>query len=143
MTAGEKVLSLIEQVGINGLCVGDGCRCRFFEVHRIHVDISCHKSGHCVRVHSETADPQELPSIADAVFQWMESTGTDKPRERYRLRFCAYDCDNVNVSWRDGKWIKTQKCCYCSAPRPDAEAYLCVKCLLNPAARAMYPWGLA
>lgn len=63
MSDADKVVALIEQHGLTGLCGMDGCWCISFELHRICVDISCRKSssgdGPCARVYSHSLDYYE------------------------------------------------------------------------------------
>jgi hypothetical protein len=138
----EKALKLIKELGIYGLAESDGCPCCHFNIHGIFIDVSCHKSEHTIRVYSHYMfhNPFDLEPIAEEVHR---QVGISNP---YKIRFCEYSCDHVGGHWEgkhpNSKWMKTQKCCYCSAPRPDEEAYLCEKCLTKSEARSAYPWGV-
>lgn len=125
---GIKALELIRSIGIYGLCESDGCPCCYFEIHGVHVNVSCHKSEHRIRVYSHHifADPFELEPIAIEV-------AVQVGREGYSVRFCDYGKDHKGTNGT---------CCYCGKPRSDKEAYLCVPCLSKPEARGSYPWGL-
>jgi len=125
---GIKALDLIKSQGIYGLCESDGCPCCWFEIHGVNVEVSCHKSERSIRVfsHHLYRNPFHLEPIAVEV-------ACQIGRDGYKIRFCEYACDHTGDNG---------KCCYCSNPRKDKEAYLCPKCLKNPDARGSYPWGL-
>src|SRR5271163_3760873 len=96
-------LALLKQHGIWGLGLGDGCRCTNFTVLGVSVDISCHKSEHCVRVigwsHGSIAgdrrDASELESVAREV---LVQLGEDVAYG-YRVRFCEYRHDHAGGHW--------------------------------------------
>lgn len=121
----EAALALIRRFGIFGLGGSDGCYCCHFSIHGISIDVSCHKSEHCVRVHSGYLGFKDsnLFSIADEVLSQLPNGG-----ERYRVRFCAYSFDHVNGHRDNGEWVESYKCVYCEKPRVDPNAYLCGGC---------------
>lgn len=122
----EATLALIRRFGIFGLGGSDGCYCCNFSIHGISIDVSCHKSEHCVRIHTGCLgfSDSALFMIADEVLSQLPDGG-----ERYRVRFCDYSCDHVNGHWDKGKWVESYKCVYCSKPRADRDAYLCGTCV--------------
>lgn len=127
---GAAALKLICDIGVGGLGGYDGCLCTSFEVHGVHVSVSCRKSsgrnaekirpgfaGILVRVYSDHMD--KTGKVLSAIAQRVAS---DLAPEGYPVmtRFCDYNSD------------AGQQCTYCSAPRQDAAGYLCEKCLNSP-----------
>jgi hypothetical protein len=137
----DKAIALIRQHGIFGLGVGDGCWCCYFQVQGIEVGISCHKSEHCIRVHANCLDegPAGLEAVLYAIVEDSKAR-YDKDFSDYRVRFCDYDCDHVGGHWEGKVWTETYKCCYCGAPRSEAQKYLCEACKGKDEARRLYPW---
>lgn len=122
----EGVLWLIRKFGISGMGGSDGCYCYHFQNRGISVDVSCHKSEHCVRVHSGYMefDVSELFEIANEVLSQLPFGGS-----RYRVRFCDYGMDHVNGRWEGKVWREEYKCGYCGKPRNERDAYRCQKCV--------------
>lgn len=126
---GGRALDLIKSAHVYGLCGPDGCPCLNFEVHGVHVDVSCRKSGDGfekiapdfygikVRVHSRHMDAHgpDLHAIAQEVAKQMASEGY-----AIMARFCEYRHDAEGL------------CIYCDKPREEVAAYLCQKCAANP-----------
>lgn len=144
MMDANKAIDLIRREGLFGLGEGDGCLCCHFEVQGVSVDISCHKSEHCVRVHSchMYRSARDLERVALVVMQEFAKY-TDV--SEYRLRFTEYANDHQNGDRdKDDKWIEEYRCCYCHAPRSEKE-YLCAECREGKAehkdmAPISYPW---
>jgi hypothetical protein len=70
----DDAIALIEQHGLHGLCRFDGCPCIDFDVHHVHVSISCHKSQHQIVVESSSLDydEQSLMKVMFAVKEAFE-----------------------------------------------------------------------
>lgn len=134
----QKTVELIRAHGLFGLCEGDGCYCCAFEVHGIHVNISCRKSDHCIRVSSRHMyrDSAGIESVAREVLLQL-----GKMAEGYRLRFCERQDDHTNKSgWQGDKWVDVHRCCYCGKSRSDRQGYLCEECMKNEQALRLFPW---
>lgn len=140
----QKAIGLIKREGLWGLGLSDGCNCCHFEVQAIQVDISCHKSEHCIRVSSKYlySAPEELEQVMRQVLlSFAESCSISMYYlSKYRLRFCEYRPDHVGGHWKNKVWTETYECCYCGAPREHKEAYLCPKCSSTADAIRSYPW---
>lgn len=134
----EGVVDLLQRFGVWGLGGCDGCECAHFKILGISVDVSCHKSEHCVRVHSGYLgfNQSELAQIAREVLAQLTHP------ESYSLRFCEYSYDHKNGRWENGVWKKDQACCYCGQLRPDADAYLCDDCFQQNKGLDVYPANL-
>jgi hypothetical protein len=136
----DEAIALIKQHGLYGLGGSDGCRCVHFHIQGVSIDVSCHKSEHCIRVWSNYIyrEASELERIAREVLFDLSQTGADV--DSYRLRFCKYSDDHVGGHWEVSGFVHSQKCCYCGKPRNDRETYLCCECSSNPEAREHFPW---
>lgn len=96
----KPALDLIKQVGIYGLCYSDGCPCTNFEVHGVSVDVSCHKSDHCIRVYSCSADFQDAEyKVRTCLFQPI----ADEVRRQVNAYYCN---DQECTEYGDGYAVK-------------------------------------
>lgn len=132
-------MELIARYGFEQLGGGDACRCSHFMICGFHIDVSCHKSEHCVRVFSDHMYRQAEDEIQIAALVLQQLGDSAKG---YRVRYCEWGYDHVNGHWEGNRFVNEYKCCYCSAPRSDAEAYLCAKCLRITDAVSRYPFGV-
>lgn len=132
-------LELISRYGFYQLGGGAGCRCSHFAVCGFHVNVSCHKSEHCVRVYSHHLfrQPEDEVEIASLVIRQLGDSG-----ENYRVRYCEYRHDHENGRRENGVWTQEYSCCYCNKPRLDEDGYLCAGCLKKLDAVSHYPFGL-
>ena len=96
------VIDLIREVGIYRLGGYDGCPCTSFEVQSVSVDVSCHKSSQCVRVHSHhmdycddnhRLDKSLLQPIADEVLRQVDEHygGNGDYRAGYSVKFQTWE----------------------------------------------------
>ena len=140
-----QAIEIMRQVGIWSLGTQEGCNCLNFEICAVSVVISCHKSGHSIRVWSDhmERDPRGLEAVAKEVVQQFAAIGSKEYVSGYVIRFCEYSDDNKNGRWENGKWVKEQQCCYCHANRPEPDAYLCEECKRKESAVYCYPWTKA
>lgn len=134
----KAAIKLIEQHTIYGLGALDGCMCCYFMVHNVHVNVSCRKSEHSIRVFSHTMyrDAKELEEVARVVI------GQVSEAEEYRVRFCEWSDDHYmgHRSANGGCWVTTQKCCWCTNRRDKSEGYLCDLCRRKQDAVNAFPW---
>jgi hypothetical protein len=121
----ESVIDLLERFGVFGLGGCDGCECAHFQILGIHVDVSCRKSEHCVRVHSDYMyfDHTRLIPLAREVLSQLCDPS------QYSVRFCNYSSDHKNGRRENGQWKDDQMCCYCGQLRQDRDGYLCDVCI--------------
>ena len=132
-------LELISRYGPYQLGGGDGCSCSHFEVCGFHIDVSCPKSEHCVRVYSHHGyrQPDDEIEIASLVVKQLGDSG-----KNYRVRYCEYRHDHEKRLRRNGVFTGGYSCCYCGKLRKDKDGYLCADCLKNKDAVSRYPFGL-
>jgi hypothetical protein len=132
----DGVVALLRRYGLHGLGGCDGCRCAHFSLLGISVDVSCHKSDHCVRVHSGYMgfNQADLVPIVREALRQLPDGGAG-----YSVRFCDYSSDHVNGRWVDREWVEEHRCCYCAKPRADKAAYLCEECERDVRALESYP----
>lgn len=143
----DKAIALLRQHGLDGLGGHDGCDCCYFNIQGVEINISCHKSGHSIRVYANDRIAEELEAIAKEVQAQMladyhkwENAEPEERVHKFRVRFCEYTDDHTGGRWEGTKYIDHAKCCWCSAPREDRQAYLCPSCLQKPEAIQMFPW---
>jgi hypothetical protein len=133
-------LEIISRYGFDQLGGSDGCRCSHFSICGFQIDVSCHKSEHCVRVYSNDlcTHPEDEIEIAALIVKQFADSGEGG----YLIRYCDYGHDHKNGHWENKKWIEEYSCCYCGKPRVDKDSYLCSVCLNNKDAVSYYPFGL-
>lgn len=143
MSHAEKALATIRKVKVENLVDWDGCYCFSFDVCGVNVNLSCHKSEHCLRVYPSSSwyDVEGLELIAKEVLRQFSSmtNGGGEYAYGYRLRFCSYSHDHVNGRYEGSKWVYESRCCYCHAPR-ERDEYLCSECRVKQERAAQYPW---